>query len=778
MENPFLIELRGSRHQSGLGNKGQGLFWLAKHHLKIPHTLVLTYEASEKISRHPDGLDPEIARAIAQHIDPEKYYAVRSSASVEDGAHLSFAGQFTTRTNVSGLDNLLDAIREVISSGNSSELAPYVNKLGENGPVLQMAVLIQEMVRPVLSGVSFSKNPTTGLDEVVIEAVQGLGEDLMQHGVTPDRWIFRWGQFTESPDGHDTFDQIIRKIAQETRQIAKRYGKPVDLEWAYDGQNIFWLQIRPITMLSQVALYSNRIAREVLPGIIKPLISSINIPLVNTAWIRLFDELLGPTKLKPEELTRMFHYRAYFNMGSVGKIFEMLGFPRESLEMLLGFPVKSERPPPSLRTLRHFPRLLRFAAQAWNYDRRVSAEMKSFENHLVAIQQEEVHGLSERELTDRIHGLFSFNVRVAYQNIVIPLLMNLYNAVLRSQLKRSGIDLVHFDVTAGMEEIRKYDPNVFLDQIKETYGNFPAEMSEILRTQGSAPLQNDPRYAGFDQQLSDFIHLFGHLSENGSDFSRPPWREDPDALVRMVISHTTRERGQQKINWDTAKISAFSRLMMKPIYLRARRMRLRREQISSIYTFSYGWFRVLFHPLAESFVKRGILRHRDDIFYLSWQEILSIVDSDPIKNEVLTVIDQRKQEVDASAGFALPETIYGNSPPPLLPTVADSQKRSGIPTSPGYYQGPLKIILSVDDFEQVLPGDVIAIPYSDVAWTPLFAKAGAVIAEAGGILSHSSIVAREYGIPCIVSVNGATHLPKNSIVYVDGYRGEVSIMDH
>jgi pyruvate,water dikinase len=155
----------------------------------------------------------------------------------------------------------------------------------------------------------------------------------------------------------------------------------VDLEWAFDGQKVFWLQVRPITTLTNVPLYSNHISREVLPGIIKPLIASVNIPLVNTAWIRLFDSLLGATQLKPEDLTRLFHYRAYFNMAAIGTIFEILGFPRESLELLLGFERTAGRPAfrPSMRTLRHVPRLLRFTASAWNYDKRVKAELEAYE---------------------------------------------------------------------------------------------------------------------------------------------------------------------------------------------------------------------------------------------------------------------------------------------------------------------------------------------------------------------------------------------------------------
>jgi pyruvate,water dikinase len=85
------------------------------------------------------------------------------------------------------------------------------------------------------------------------------------------------------------------------------------------------------------------------------------------------------------------------------------------------------------------------------------------------------------------------------------------------------------------------------------------------------------------------------------------------------------------------------------------------------------------------------------------------------------------------------------------------------------------VILSVADFSKMEQGDVLVIPFSDVSWTPLFTRAGAVIAESGGVLSHSSIVAREYNLPCVVSVSQACNLPDHTLVTVDGYKGEVKI---
>jgi pyruvate,water dikinase len=136
-------------------------------------------------------------------------------------------------------------------------------------------------------------------------------------------------------------------------------------------------------------------------------------------------------------------------------------------------------------------------------------------------------------------------------------------------------------------------------------------------------------------------------------------------------------------------------------------------------------------------------------------------------------VAQRQREMDEYRHAAIPETIYGDQPPPL--TLHTGNRLSGVATSRGYYTGPARVVQGMGDFGKVQPGDVLVIPFSDVGWTPLFTKAGAVIAESGGILSHSSIVAREYNIPAVVSVNAACQLADNTRVSVDGYKGEVLV---
>ena len=776
MDYPYLIDIKNSGHTDSFGRKGSGLHWLSRHRLVIPTTFVLTYAATKQIAEEGvEGL-AEVGNGVSEKIDSQKLYAIRSSANLEDEKDMSFAGQFATKTNVQGIEAIKDAIQEVIASSRSESLQPYLNKLGENDKDLKLAVLIQEMVNPIISGVAFSKNPTTGLDEVVIESVRGLGESLMQSGVTPSRWIYRWGQFTTRSEIDSAFEGVMWEIANGTRRIAKLYGSPVDLEWAYDGEKVYWLQIRPITTLNNIPLYSNRISREVLPGIIKPLIASINIPLVNTAWIQLFDSLMGPTHLKPEDLSRIFHYRAYFNMGAIGRIFEILGFPRESLEMLLGFQIKGGRPSPSLQTFRHIPRIMWFAVQAWTYDQRVKAELLGFEKSIDDLQKEDISNLSEKELVERIEKLYQFNIGVAYQNIVIPILMSLYNALLKSQLKKTGVDIIEFDLTEGLDEIQNYDPNYHLDHLKEFFDSLPLDAQEIARASKYEQLETLSQFKEFIARLQQFTRRFGHLSDSGNDFSKVPWREDPNAVLRMAIDHVVGSRGNHKTTWHTLKTSIFAKLLMRPIYTRARNFRLKREQISSLYTASYGWFRVYFTALSRLMLNQGLLKQEDDIYYISWQDVRILLEQPEKAAEMQNLVAARKDEIEKSRDITLPEIIYGNIDPPLSLMKNESEKMNGIPTSPGYFQGRLKVIRSTEDFAKVKQGDVIAIPYSDVAWTPLFAKAGAVIAEAGGILSHSSIVAREYGIPCVVSVNGACNVPEDSEVIVDGYQGTILIV--
>ena len=194
--------------------------------------------------------------------------------------------------------------------------------------------------------------------------------------------------------------------------------------------------------------------------------------------------------------------------------------------------------------------------------------------------------------------------------------------------------------------------------------------------------------------------------------------------------------------------------------------------MSSRYTFGYGLFRPYFVEIARRLVDSGALTDEEDIWYMTVDEVAETLRSPTDRTELA---DSRRAEMEELRDAVLPELVYGDDFVPSPGGSANHRSWTGTATARGHHRGPARVVEGLADFDRVEDGDVLVIPFSDVGWTPLFAKAGAVVAESGGMLSHSSIVAREYGIPCVVSVQGALQIPDGAIVAVDGYTGVVDV---
>ena len=777
------------RDPAVLGRKAVALHWLARHGVAVPAAVALPADVADRIVRR-DSLAEELAAgALRRWLDPARRYAVRSSADVEDGAEHSFAGQFETRLDL-GADDVLEAIRAV-AAPDGERLRAYMAATGETR-VPRVAVVVQEMVDAVAAGVAFSRNPLTGLDEVVVEAVPGRGDALVGEGVTPDRWVRRWGAFIEAPDAPRVDATVIEQVARETSRLATAFGHPVDLEWAHDGTTLWWLQARPMTGLDGLRVYSNRIAREVLPGVVKPLVWSVNVPIVNAAWIDLLVELVGPLDVRPEDLARSFGYRAYFDMTTLGDVFAALGMPRDALELLLGLPKGPEAPrfKPTPATYRHLPRMATAAVRSLRrgrWARREVAELRSAYGALAAIDPQT---LDEPGLLARIEALTAITRRAAYANIVVPLLMLAYGRALERQLAAAGIDPHTADPAADRADRLTWDPNVDLATLRGAVEGLPEAVRDDLAARGAAAIAERDDLAALRADLAGFLARFGHLSASGNDFSVPPWREDPDHVVGMLLAHPERGSGTARttLTEAEARMPAPRRPLVRLLWRRAGAFRVYREAVSSTYTRGYGLFRGTFLALGERLVARGLLDRPDDVFYLSVAEVEALAGGSPLPADSVADdagsadarerVARRRVEVAEAAELVVPDIVYGDA---FVPHRRDELAREtlrGIPTSRGSVRGPARIVRDAADFNRVGPGDVIVIPFSDVGWTPLFARAAGVVAEAGGILSHSSIVAREYGIPCVVSVTGACSvIPDGAIVILDGVAGTVLVED-
>lgn len=760
-----------------VGGKASGLHWLLRRSLGTPPAWACPWEAERAYREGHEDVLPAIRQQLQDTLVPNRAYAVRSSANVEDRPNHSFAGQFESVLGVRGVDAVAEAIVKVWESGRAPRPAAYRDTLRDALPI-RMGVIIQEMANAEYAGVAFSRHPITGMDEIVVEGLEGGGERLLKQGITPERWIHKWGQWIEQPDNPVVPLAVMDEVITGTRNIARAYGRPVDLEWVHDGKAVRWIQIRPISGLDDLAIYSNRISSEFLPGIILPLVWSINVPLVNSAWIRLLTQIVGPNDLTPEKLARSFYYRAYFNMQPFGEIFARIGLPRESLELLLGLDVGGDDRPafrPGPRILVLLPRMIAFAVSKVGYRRRVRKRLRTAEIELGPLDAADLQTLDAPALIERIERLLAYTQNTAYDNIVVPLMMQCFHLILRTALGRAGIDYEQLNLTADMPEMDALDPNVQIEALKSLYDALPTDARERIKTGGEfgAILQELPEAHALRRGIKAFMTRFGHLSDSGNDFSHVPWRERPEWVLAMIANHTPRGSSSAALPWTKLPLSRIQRAILTLPYALARHYRWLREAVSSRYIHSYGLLRPHLLALGNRLVQQDLIDVQEDIFYLNYDEVVEACRGSFDREALRSRIGQRRDEVDSARAHVPPRVIYGEQAPSLDRGAADRLR--GTPTSRGHREGRARVVNGIHDWGKVKAGDIVIVPYSDISWTPLFARAAAIVAESGGILSHSSIVARELGIPAVVSVVGAMRIPDGSMIAVDGYTGDVEV---
>ena len=251
---------------------------------------------------------------------------VRSSAIGEDSEQASAAGQYTTVLNVTSKQELQGAIAQVQASYNHPSAVQYRRDRGL--PDTAMAVLVQQQIQSVYSGVAFSRDPITQQgDAIVIEALPGSANQVVSGKVTPEQYrafvVETENISSVQVEGSGQVPQaLIKQVVYLVRRLEKQYhGLPQDIEWTYDSQNLWVLQSRPITTL--LPIWTRKIAAEVIPGVIQPLTWSINRPLTCGVWGYFFTLVLGDRALGLDfSETATLHYsRAYFNASLLGQIF-------------------------------------------------------------------------------------------------------------------------------------------------------------------------------------------------------------------------------------------------------------------------------------------------------------------------------------------------------------------------------------------------------------------------------------------------------------------------
>lgn len=773
----LVIPLQEVSRKSEIGKKAENLSFLQRNNFLIPKTLLVTFNAYNNYKENKTEIFEDLKSELIKYIDPDDCcFSIRSSANIEDSSEYSYAGQFETYLNVVGIDDILEKIEFIWNSFENKHSTSYLNEFASNDKELQMGIILQNMIDPKYAGVVFTKNPLTGLDETIVELVEGLGDKLVQGLVTPDRWIYKWGKWIEQPKDRIEQQYLVNELVYQSNEIAKKYKHPVDLEWVYNGEKIYWLQLREITTLKHNRLYSNKISREFLPGIIKPLIWSINIPVVNTSWKMLFQELIGSKakKIDVNNLAKSFYYRAYFNMGVIGDIFELLGMPRELLELLGGIVVPDADPPkykPTKKTFRYMPRMIIFALKKSVYSFAINRYLRKYSKKLKEIENRLANDLTISELIANIEILYDYKIIGSYVVIVSQLLNSLYNMLMKRRLSKHGIEIETLPISNIYQKLNDIDPRSDLITLNKDFNNQPEKKQNEFKSTKYSKLTTKQKNSQFIKKVDLFLNKFGHFRDSGNDFSQPTWRETPDIVFEMIINYNESDTNKDTFN------PKIKRPIDKLLYRRSLRYLEYRERVNYLYQYGYGLFRDFFLSMSQQMVNTSLISSIEDIFYLSYEEIKQLISNEKEAKNFNNIIQQRKKEIKKYQNITLPELIFSDDQPEPITDEIEIKSLKGVPTSKGSYSGIAKIIRGREDFIKVKEGDIIIIPYSDVSWTPLFAKAKAVISESGGMLSHCSIVAREYQIPAIVSVKDAMKIEDESLISVDGFNGKITILE-
>jgi pyruvate, water dikinase len=709
--------------------------------------------------------DPE---GLTEFLQPSELspLVVRSSAIGEDSEHASAAGQYETVLNVTSTQALQEAIAKVQASYNHPSAVQYRRDRGLNDTA--MAVLIQQQVQSVYSGVAFSRDPITQQgDAIIIEALPGSPTQVVSGKVTPEQYrafvVETENSYSIQLEGEGRVPQgLIKQVAYLAYRLEKRYhGTPQDIEWSYDGQTLWVLQSRPITTL--LPMWTRKIAAEVIPGVIHPLTWSINRPLTCGVWGELFTLVLGDRALGLDFTdTATLHYsRAYFNASLLGDIFLRMGLPPESLEFLTRGAKLSK---PSLQsTWENLPGLGKLLKRELSLEKDFKQDYhQRFIPGLSQLAQEDIDNLEPPELLARIDLILELLHRGTYYSILAPLSAALRQAIFR--VKDSQIDN---SVTPEVAALRSL--SAIATDAKQILQEFePQKVFEQL--------QQTPEGEKILQEFNELLQDYGYLSEVGTDISVPTWRENPQMIKQMFVQLM---QGNEPQSGAKDAINSILNGKRKRGFVQ-QRVDIK-GRVTEVYSRLLAELRWSFVALEKIWLKSGLLKRTGDIFFLNFDEVRPLVvgeDSRLIEqlNELVEL--RRSQFLQDSEIIQIPFLVYGNTPPhPLAPSALYSdQILQGIGASHGQAEGRVKVLRNLQDIPEIDRDTILVVPYTDSGWAPLLLRAGGLIAEAGGRLSHGAIVAREYGIPAVMDVRGATWLLQDGQrVRIDGSRGIVEL---
>jgi pyruvate,water dikinase len=286
--------------------------------------------------------------------------------------------------------------------------------------------------------------------------------------------------------------------------------------------------------------------------------------------------------------------------------------------------------------------------------------------------------------------------------------------------------------------------------------------------------------------MDDFLDRHGYLSSDATNLSSPCWREQPSVVWATVGRLAASPRAdpvrdmvairKQARRRALERLGPVRRMVFERVWRSTSRYLDIRERLGLHLAESAYRLRRLSLTVGKRLETEGTLDRPEEIFLLYWDEVRQVCDHTLDTAHALDLVQERLDELEGDAAWDVEDTICGlegaHDRPPIEPT---PDCLAGIGSSPGQASGRACVLRDPSSAPAELSRDhILIVPFTDVGWTPLLSRVGGVIAESGGILSHTSIIAREYGLPAVVNVERATSLiPEGASITVDGDRGRV-----
>ncbi|MFQ6058136.1 MAG: PEP/pyruvate-binding domain-containing protein [Anaerolineae bacterium] len=802
----------------------------------------------ELIRQH--SLPPDVADAIAAaHHEMGVPVAVRSSATSEDLPDASFAGQYDTYLNVLTLEDVIERVKACWASLWNAWALAYRHRHNLSPLEAAMGVVVQQQVPAEVSGVLFTLNPTTGLEEeMLVEASWGLGEAVVSGRVTPDRFVVdAWNEQVRSREVSDKgvmvvpdespgvkevpvsgdrraqpalTDEQLLQLVQLGYQVQGIYGYPQDIEWALHQGVFYVLQARPLTAYTftpEIGQWTSANFREVMPGFVTPLSFSTSL---EHDWGRSLEEFFLKTKMMRErrevQWGRMFFGHAYWNVGEVKRLASIVpGFKERAFDESAGVEITYEGDglvtPWTPRTiLRALPCLFGLQNLFENFWKEADAYKREFLPEEAQCARIDPAALSDAELAEQVRYVFDLHYRTNRVALIVSFLTTQAQddfSPMVEGLNRRNPDAEPISMArllTGLTEVSTGRPIVELWRVSREAVKEPRVAQTILEAEPSElpqRLQVFPEGRAFWEVLARFIQEFRYMAENDEDFSLPRWDEDPTFVFTTLKGFIEGGEGadpekliahqkEVRLREEERAAQLLSRGWLDRL-IRKRRFFSQLELLKR-----YCWWREETRPMlslahyhcrrfaleqGKRWAARGYIEDPNDIFILTRDQVLAALDGELSSEEARAWVRKYRRMKLCYRNFEPPPTIgRGVRPraPGVSPEVAVGRTFRGVACSAGRVTARAKVVRNLGQAPKLRKGEILVAPYTNPGWIPLFNLAAGIVTEEGGLISHGAIVAREYGIPTVLQVRGATKVFQDGqVLCVDGDRGIVELVE-